>query len=104
MIPPMVGRELIGRSDMGNSSQQKMINPMIGRSLHRLEDARFLTGRGRYVDDIVVADCLWGHVLRSPHAHAIIKRIDVSPAAALAGVHAVYTLSLIHISEPTRPY
>ena len=66
MIPPMVGRELIGRSDMGNSSQQKMI----GRSLRRLEDARFLTGRGRYVDDIAVADCLYGHVLRSPHAHA----------------------------------
>ena len=78
MIPPMVGRELIGRSDMGNSTQQKMI----GRSLRRLEDARFLTGRGRYVDDIVVADCLYGHVLRSPHAHALIKRIDVSLAAA----------------------
>ena len=73
----MVRRELIGRSDMGNSTQQKMI----GRSVRRLEDARFLTGRGRYVDDIVVADCLYGHVLRSPHAHALIKRIDVSPAA-----------------------
>ena len=72
---------------MGNSSQQKMI----GRSLRRLEDARFLTGRGRYVDDIAVAGCLYGHVLRSPHAHAVIKRIDVSPAAALAGVRAVYT-------------
>ncbi len=72
---------------MGNSTQQKMI----GRSLRRLEDARFLTGRGRYVDDIVVADCLYGHVLRSPHAHAVIKRIDVSPATALAGVRAVYT-------------
>ncbi len=87
MIPPMVGRELIGRGDMGNSSQQKMI----GRSLRRLEDQRFLTGRGRYVDDIVVADCLHGHVLRSPHAHAAIKGIDVSSAVALAGVHAVYT-------------
>ena len=87
MIPPMVGRELIGRSDMGNSSQQKMI----GRSLRRLEDARFLTGQGRYVDDIVVADCLWGHVLRSPHAHALIKGIDVSQASSLPGVRAVYT-------------
>ena len=72
---------------MGNSSQQKMI----GRSLRRLEDARFLTGRGRYVDDIAVADCLYGHVLRSPHAHAVIKGIDVSPATSLGGVHAVYT-------------
>ncbi len=76
---------------MGNSTQQEMIGPMIGRALRRLEDARFLTGRGRYVDDIVVADCLHGHVLRSPHAHAVIKGIDVSAAASLAGVHAVYT-------------
>jgi carbon-monoxide dehydrogenase large subunit len=75
---------------MGNSSQQKMI-PMIGQSLRRLEDQRFLTGRGRYVDDIVVADCLYGHVLRSPHAHAVIKGIEVSAAAELAGVRAVYT-------------
>ena len=76
---------------MGNSSRQKMISPMIGRSLRRLEDQRFLTGRGRYVDDIVVADCLHGHVLRSPHAHAVIKGIDASAATELAGVHAVYT-------------
>ncbi|MBY0323827.1 MAG: xanthine dehydrogenase family protein molybdopterin-binding subunit [Reyranella sp.] len=64
---------------------------MIGQSLRRLEDQRFLTGRGRYVDDIVVADCLYGHVLRSPHAHAVIKGIEVSAAAELAGVRAVYT-------------
>jgi carbon-monoxide dehydrogenase large subunit len=72
---------------MGNSTQEKMI----GRSVRRLEDGRFLTGRGRYVADIAVADCLHGYVLRSPHAHALIKGIDVSPATSLAGVHAVYT-------------
>ncbi len=72
---------------MGNSSQQKMI----GRSVRRLEDGRFLTGQGRYVADIAVADCLHGYVLRSPHAHALIKGIDISPATSLAGVHAVYT-------------
>jgi aerobic carbon-monoxide dehydrogenase large subunit len=68
-----------------------MNDKMIGRSLRRLEDARFLLGRGRYVADIDVASALHGHVLRSPHAHALIKRIDVSPATSMAGVHAVYT-------------
>ncbi|CAN5896272.1 xanthine dehydrogenase family protein molybdopterin-binding subunit [soil metagenome] len=71
---------------MGNSSQQKMI----GRSVRRLEDGRFLTGLGRYVADIAAADCLHGHVLRSPHAHALIRRLDVSRAAGLPGVQAVY--------------
>jgi carbon-monoxide dehydrogenase large subunit len=72
---------------MGNSSQEKMI----GRSLRRREDGRFLTGNGRYVDDIAVMDCLYGHVLRSPHAHALIKGIDLAGAKSLPGVHAVYT-------------
>jgi carbon-monoxide dehydrogenase large subunit len=71
---------------MGNSEREKVI----GRSIRRVEDARFLTGRGRYVADTESPDCLWGHVVRSPHAHALIKRIDISRATALAGVHGVY--------------
>lgn len=61
-----------------------------GRSIRRVEDRRFLTGSGRYVDDIQSPGCLWGHVLRSPHAHATIGRIDVSAAQAMAGVHGVF--------------
>ncbi|HEY6716045.1 MAG TPA: hypothetical protein VI232_06860, partial [Reyranella sp.] len=61
-----------------------------GRSVRRLEDSRFLVGRGRYVADIDVPACLHGHVLRSPHAHALIRRIDVSEGASLAGVHGIY--------------
>jgi carbon-monoxide dehydrogenase large subunit len=71
---------------MARDEQEKVI----GRSIRRVEDARFLTGRGCYVDDIASPDCLWGHVLRSPHSHATIGRIDVSQAKALAGVHGVY--------------
>jgi carbon-monoxide dehydrogenase large subunit len=71
---------------MGNSEREKLI----GRSIRRLEDGRFLTGRGRYVADIECPGALWGHVLRSPHAHALIGRIDISRARALAGVHGVY--------------
>ncbi|MDP3161715.1 MAG: xanthine dehydrogenase family protein molybdopterin-binding subunit [Reyranella sp.] len=62
-----------------------------GRSVRRLEDARFLLGRGRYVEDIDAGTVLHGYVLRSPHAHALIERIDVAGAAALPGVHLVAT-------------
>ncbi len=67
------------------------MSPYIGRSVRRLEDGRFLTGSGRYVADIATADALWGHVLRSPHAHARIDRIDSAAAAAAPGVRAVFT-------------
>jgi carbon-monoxide dehydrogenase large subunit len=67
------------------------MSPYIGRSVRRLEDHRFLTGRGRYLADIACPGALWGHVLRSPHAHAVIERIDTSAATALAGVRGVFT-------------
>jgi aerobic carbon-monoxide dehydrogenase large subunit len=64
-----------------------------GSSVKRKEDAAFLTGRGRYVDDIVLPGLLHAVVLRSPHAHAGIRSIDKRPALALAGVHAVITFA-----------
>ena len=67
--------------------------PERGRSRRRLEDERFLTGRGRFVDDIAAAGQLFGHVLRSPVAHAHIGEIDISAALAAPGVRAVYTES-----------
>src|SRR5215471_10272181 len=63
----------------------------IGRSLRRLEDQRFLTGKGRYVDDVAVPGQLHGVVLRSPHAHAAIEDIDAAAARAMPGVHGVFT-------------
>ncbi|PWK60892.1 xanthine dehydrogenase family protein molybdopterin-binding subunit [Roseicyclus mahoneyensis] len=57
----------------------------------RLEDSRFLTGRGRYVDDIAPQDALHGFVLRSPQAHADINGLDVGAARAAPGVHLVLT-------------
>ncbi len=71
---------------MGKSEREKFI----GRSIPRFEDARFLTGRGRYLADIESPGALWGHVLRSPHAHAIIRRIDVSRAKSFSGVQGIY--------------
>jgi len=63
----------------------------IGQSLLRREDARFLTGTGRFVEDFHVPGELQSYVLRSPHAHAAINRIDIAAASALPGVHAVFT-------------
>ena len=63
----------------------------IGQPVRRVEDQRFLTGRSRYVDDIQLPHMLHGAVVMSPHAHARIKNIDVSPALAAPGVHLVLT-------------
>ena len=63
----------------------------IGASLRRKEDKRFLTGKGRYTDDISKAGQLIAYFLRSDVAHANIKSIDTSAAAKADGVAAVYT-------------
>ena len=63
----------------------------LGQPLRRKEDARFLTGRGQYVDDIAVPGACRALVLRSPVAHARLARIDVEAARAAPGVVAVYT-------------
>lgn len=65
--------------------------PYVGRSLHRTEDRRFLTGKGRFVEDIDLAGQAWAQVVRSPHAHATVTAIDVAAARATPGVLAVYT-------------
>jgi aerobic carbon-monoxide dehydrogenase large subunit len=61
----------------------------LGRSVRRLEDARFLLGRGRYVEDIDAGAALQAYVLRSPHAHALIRHIEIAPAVALPGVRLI---------------
>ena len=63
----------------------------IGQAVRRVEDARFLTGQGRYVDDIVLPGLAHGAVLHSPHAHARLKSIDTSKAKAAPGVLLVLT-------------
>src|SRR6266478_3818106 len=62
-----------------------------GRSLRRLEDERFLTGHGRYVDDVDRPGQLHAYVLRSPHSHAAIEGIELAAARAAPGVHGVFT-------------
>src|SRR3954464_1478587 len=62
-----------------------------GLSPKRLEDQRLLTGQGKFIDDKPEDSALWLHVLRSPHAHAKIKSIDVEAATEMPGVEAVYS-------------
>jgi CO/xanthine dehydrogenase Mo-binding subunit len=50
-----------------------------------------VTGRFAYSSDLEAADMLWGHTVRSPHAHARVVSIDVSEAVTMPGVHAVLT-------------
>ncbi|HEV8583830.1 MAG TPA: xanthine dehydrogenase family protein molybdopterin-binding subunit [Methylomirabilota bacterium] len=63
----------------------------IGASVRRVEDARLLTGRGRYVDDLRVDGCLHAAIVRSPHAHAAIRAVDARAALRVRGVVAVLT-------------
>ncbi len=66
-------------------------NTLIGAHVERLEDLRFLRGKGIYVGDLTRPDLLHAVVLRSPVAHGRIRRIDVARALAMPGVHAVVT-------------
>jgi carbon-monoxide dehydrogenase large subunit len=68
-----------------------MTAPLIGQSLRRQEDARFLTGHGWYIEDIDLPGQAWMHVIRSPHAHATIAGIDAVEASATPGVLGIFT-------------
>ena len=67
-----------------------MTTKLFGEKVRRVEDERFLRGKGQYVDDLVPG-ALHAAVLRSPHAHARIRGIDLDPVLDLEGVLAVYT-------------
>lgn len=70
----------------------------VGTNVVRTEDPRLLTGKGRYVDDIVLPDMLHAAFVRADHAHARINGIDADFAKTMPGVHAVFTLA--DLGEP----
>src|SRR5256885_13237532 len=83
------------------------ISQMIGARIHRREDPHLVTGGGRYVEDLVRAGALTMAIVRSPHAHARITRINVTQAQALPGVVAVLTAAdfkpLLSGTHPVAP-
>ena len=88
-------------TDLDILRSQPNHRPVIGESVKRLEDKRFLQGQGRYVDDVQLPHMLHAAILRSPHAHARILDIDLSEAQALPGVVAILTFA--DIAEHIKP-
>ena len=73
------------------ASRAKIAPQGIGKSVPRREDARLLTGKGRYASDMSLPGQAYAYFVRSPHAHASIVTIDATEAAAAPGVIAVLT-------------
>jgi len=81
----------------------RTVNSLIGSPIERLEDLRFLRGRGQYVDDLARKDMLHAAILRSSVAHGRIRSIAVAAARALPGVHSVITAKDIGNRVPRVP-
>src|SRR3989440_2391706 len=75
-------------------------NGHVGRSLKRKEDPRLITGKGIYVDDVVLPGMLHAAFVRSPEAHARIVSIDTAEAAEQPGVRAVLTGADVQPAAP----
>src|SRR5579871_391380 len=67
------------------------VTKLFGASVKRREDPRLITGQATYTDDLTLPGMLYAHIVRSPHAHAKIVRIDTAAARREPGVVAVYT-------------
>jgi carbon-monoxide dehydrogenase large subunit len=76
-----------------------MTTDVLGARIKRVEDPRFITGKGRYLDDIKLAGMTYMSILRSPYAHANIRSIDTTAAKAMPGV----VLVLVGADIPYNP-
>jgi carbon-monoxide dehydrogenase large subunit len=81
----------------------RTVNAFVGRPIERLEDFRFVRGRGQYVDDLARNDMLHAAILRSHVAHGRIRSIDISRAQKIPGVHAVITAADLGDPIPLVP-
>lgn len=80
-----------------------MSRQLWGQNVTRREDIRLVRGQGQYTDDRVLPGMLYAAILRSPHAHAKIRQIDVTPAQKMPGVVKVYTGSAVNGRLGTIP-
>ncbi|PSJ20358.1 carbon monoxide dehydrogenase, partial [Halomonas sp. ND22Bw] len=74
----------MGASDFANL-------PHIGEAVRRKEDYRFLTGAGNYTDDVTMAAQSHAIFVRSPHAHATIRSVDIAEASKMPGVIGIFS-------------
>ena len=81
----------------------RTVNSFIGSPIERLEDLRFLRGRGEYVDDLTRPGMLHAAILRSSHAHGRVRAIDTAPARVMPGVHSVITAADLGDPLPRVP-
>jgi aerobic carbon-monoxide dehydrogenase large subunit len=81
----------------------RTVNAFVGQPIERLEDFRFVRGRGQYVDDLARKNMLHAAILRSAVAHGRIRAIDVSQAKKIPGVHAVITAADLGDPIPLVP-
>jgi aerobic carbon-monoxide dehydrogenase large subunit len=84
-------------------NQTRTTNAFVGSPVERIEDLRFLRGRGQFVDDLARDNLLHAVILRSAVAHGRIRSIDAGAARSRAGVHAVITAADIGTTIPTIP-
>jgi CO/xanthine dehydrogenase Mo-binding subunit len=78
--------------------QRELVRGRVGETLERLDGVPKTTGEFAYASDLSAAGMLWGHTLRSPHAHARVREIDIAAALKVPGVRAVLT----HADVPGR--
>src|SRR6185312_5813025 len=78
-------------------------NTLVGQPIERVEDVRFLLGKGQFADDYEPAGTLHAAIFRSSVAHGRIVSLDVSRARALKGVHGIVTPHEIAPSIPRIP-
>jgi CO/xanthine dehydrogenase Mo-binding subunit len=76
---------------MSTAPTRKLELGRVGEAVKRVDAIPKVTGEFAYSSDLFAAGMLWGHTVRSPHAHAAIASIDISKAVGMAGVHAVLT-------------
>src|SRR5207237_8753955 len=88
--PPDARSEAAGHQHLRQGGQDMGVEG-IGASVVRKEDRRFITGKGRYVDDIKLQGMAHAHFVRSPHAHAKVKGIDSSAPMKMPGSVTVLT-------------
>src|SRR6516162_6601412 len=81
----------------------RTVNSFIGSPIERLEDLRFLRGRGEYVDDLTRPGMLHAAILRSSHAHGRVRAIDTARARVMPGVHSVITSADLGDPVPRVP-